>query len=88
MVGNEIGICEVIQEQPSAAENLHPKCVAEWTTGVPGTLSSSLKMPSKAVENWLDRRVESDADAARPVSQMLSRSDMSASGELRVPILT
>lgn len=42
----------------------------------------------KAVENRLDRSVEGDADSARPVGQMLSRSEMSARGELRVPVQT
>jgi hypothetical protein len=62
--------------------------VPEWTTSVPGALSSSLKVTIEAVENRLDRPVEGDANSARPVSQMLSRSSMSASGELRVPVLT
>jgi hypothetical protein len=88
MVGNEARIREVAQEEASAAENVHPKRVTEWTTSVRGARSSSPNMTIKTVENHLDRSVEGDADAARPVGQMLSRSEMSASGELRVPVLT
>jgi len=88
MRGHETGIWEVMQEEASAAENLHSKCVTEWTTGGRGARSSSPKMAIKAVENGLDRSVEGYAHSARPVSQMLSRSEMSASGELRVPVLT
>jgi hypothetical protein len=58
MVGNKIGIREVIQEQASAAENLHAERVPEWTTRVPGALSSSPKVTIKAVKNRLDRLVE------------------------------
>jgi hypothetical protein len=87
-VGSETRVREVPQEQASAAEDLHPKRVTEWTTSVRGARSSSPNMTIKTVENHLDRSVEGDADAARPVGQMLSRSEMSASGELRVPILT
>jgi hypothetical protein len=86
--GNEIRIREVTQEEASAAENVLPKRVTEWTTRVRGTLASSPDVTSKAVENWLDRSVEGDADSAHPVGQMLSRSEMSASGELRVPVQT
>ena len=53
-----------------------------------GALSSSPNMTIKTVENRLDRSVEGHADLARPLGQMLSRSEMSASGELRVPVLT
>jgi hypothetical protein len=74
MARNEIAAREVIQEQAGAQENLHPERVSEWTTTVPGALSASLKMTIKTVENRLDRPVEGDADSARPVSQMLSRS--------------
>jgi hypothetical protein len=42
-------------------------------------------MTIKAVENRLARSVEGYADSARPVRQMLSRSEMSTSGELCVP---
>jgi hypothetical protein len=88
MVGNETRIREVAQEEASAAENLHPKRVTEWTTSVRAALPSSPNMTIKPVENRLDRSVEGHADSARPVGQMLSRSEMSASGELRVPVLT
>jgi hypothetical protein len=44
-------------------------------------------MAIKAVENCRDRSVEGYTNSARPVSQMLSRSEMSASGELCVPVL-
>jgi hypothetical protein len=62
--------------------------VTEWTTSVRGALSSSPNMTIKPIENRIDRSVEGYADSARPVGQMLSRSEMSASGELRVPVLT
>jgi hypothetical protein len=88
MTGSDIRIREVTQEKARTAENLLPKRVTEWTTRVRGTLASSPDVTSKAVENWLDRSVEGDADSAHPVGQMLSRSEMSASGELRVPVLT
>jgi hypothetical protein len=67
MVGNEIGLREVIQEQPSAAENRHPKRVPEWTASVPAALSVSSNMTIKAVEDRLDRPVEGHADPAGPV---------------------
>jgi hypothetical protein len=76
-----------VQEKASAAENLDPKCVAEGTTGGRGTLSPLPQMAVKAIENGLDRSVERYANAIRPVSQMLSRSEMSASRERRVPVL-
>jgi hypothetical protein len=44
-------------------------------------------MTIKAVENRLDRSVEGDANSARPMGQMLSGSEMAASGELGVPVL-
>jgi hypothetical protein len=88
LVGNEARISEVAQEEASAAENLQPKRVTEWTTSVCGARSSSPNMTIKASENRIDRSVEGYADAARPVGQMLSRSEMSASGELRVPVPT
>jgi hypothetical protein len=88
MWGHETRICEVMQEEASAAENVDPKCVTEWTARGRGALSSPPKMAIEAVENRLDRSVEGHANSARPVSQMLRRSEMSASGELRVPVLT
>jgi hypothetical protein len=88
MVGHEARIREVTQEEASAAENLHPKRVAEWTTSVRGARSSSPNMTIKASENPIDRSIEGYADAARPMGQMLSRSEMSASGELRVTVPT
>jgi len=88
MTGNEIGIREVIQEEPSAAENRHPKRVSEWTARVPGALSASSNVTIEAVEDRLDRPVEGDADSACPVSQVLSRSEMPAGGELGVSVLT
>jgi hypothetical protein len=66
-------IREVIQEHTGARENLHPERVPEWATTVPSALSSSLKMTIKTVEDRLDRPVESDADSARPMGQMLRR---------------
>jgi hypothetical protein len=87
-VGSETRVREVPQEQASAAENLHPKHVTEWTTSLRAALSSTPNMTIKAVENRLDRSVEGYADSARPVRQMLSRAEMSTSGELRVPVLT
>lgn len=39
--GHETGVCEVMQEEAGAAENLHPKCVPEWTTRRRGALSTS-----------------------------------------------
>jgi hypothetical protein len=57
MVGNETRIREVTQEEASATENLHPKRVTEWTTGMRGALSSSPNMTIKPVENRLDRSV-------------------------------
>jgi hypothetical protein len=62
--------------------------VAEWTTSLRAALSSTPNMTIKAVENRLDRSVEGYADSARPVRQMLSRSEMSTSGKPRVPVLT
>ena len=88
MMGNEIRISQVTQEKASAGENLLSKRVTEGTTRVRGALSPSPDVTIKTVENRLDRSVESDADSARPVSQMLRRSEMSASGELRVSVLT
>jgi hypothetical protein len=87
-VGSETRVREVPQEQASAAEDLHPKPVTEWTTSVRAALSSTPNVPIKAVENRLDRFVEGYADSARPVRQMPSRSEMATSGELRVPVLT
>jgi hypothetical protein len=86
-LGSETRVREVPQEQASAAEDLHSKRVAEWTTSLRAALSSTPNMTIKAVENRLDRSVEGYADSARPVRQMLSRSEMSTSGELRVPVL-
>jgi hypothetical protein len=88
MANSGIAVREMTQEQAGARENLLSERVPEWTT-TGGTARSSLpKMTIQTVENRLDWPVECDAGSARPVGQMLSRSKMSASRELRVPVLT
>ncbi len=80
MVGNETRIREVTQEEASAAENVHPKRVTEWTASVRGALSSSPNMndqnrreSAQSVRRGLCRLGSPSGSDAQPIGDVGER---------------